>query len=539
MSDRPPFDPKRSRAAEGAKSPKHGAPTSEAQAAGPAAPFAEAAAQTLSPLEVNNLVSGAITRHLPSTIHVLAEIGDISRAASGHIYLTLKDPAAELRAVMWRSAAAKLRFEPRQGMAVIATGGVEVYAARGSYQLIVRRIEPRGVGALEVAFRQLREKLEREGLFADARKRPLPRVPERVALITSPDGAVLRDIVRTVARRWPAIELLLFPVRVQGDGAAAEIAAAVERMSEHAASLAIDVAIVARGGGSAEDLWCFNEEIVARAVAHSSVPVVSAIGHETDVTICDFVADVRAATPTAAAELITPDRRDVQLTLRRHETRAVRAATATIDLARHRFDRMVAYDGIARPLRRINERSQRLDELTHRLRIASLERFRDARRDLARAELIILRFAAGTQFVRLAQRLDHHAARLRAGLVAVLNRSRQRLLRAAARCERALPLRSLARSGEHLANCDSRIRLALRQTIGSCRSRLDARARAAEACHPVQTLRRGYSVTRDARSGRVIRSTADIVDGKRIVTQVADGEFRSTADDPRQPRLFD
>jgi len=266
VAERLPFDPARIRR-----------PAPPRDAGGPT---------LLSVRQVNELVRGAIAAHLPPTLHVLGEIGDLSRPASGHLYLTLKDPSSELRCVMWRSTAASLKFAPEAGMEVIATGSLEVYTPRGTYQLIVRKLEPRGVGALEVAFRQLKEKLEREGLFDPRRKKPLPRIPERIAVVTSPTGAAIRDILHTLARRFPALEIIVFPVRVQGEGAAEEIAAAIRLLNEHAAALGgLDLAIVGRGGGSLEDLWAFNEEVVARAIAASRIPIVSAVGHEVDVKI--------------------------------------------------------------------------------------------------------------------------------------------------------------------------------------------------------------------------------------------------------------
>lgn len=519
MADRPIFDPVRMRA-----KPADRVDTGD----------------LLTPLQVNNLVSGAITKHLPATLHIVAEIGDLSRPSSGHIYFTLKDAQAELRAVMWRGAAAKLKFAPEPGMEVIATGGIEVYAARGAYQLIVRRIEPRGVGALEVAFRQLREKLEREGLFDTRRKKPLPRIPERIAIVTSPSGAALRDILRTIARRYPAVELFVFPTRVQGEGAAAEIAGAIQRMNATAEQFGgFDAAIVGRGGGSAEDLWCFNEEVVARAIAASRVPIVSAVGHEVDVTISDFVADVRAATPTAAAEIVTPDARELVVAIQRAAQRAARAATGKFDIARHALGRVSAYDGIARPMSRVNERAQQLDELTHRLTLAIGGTFADARRDLTRAEMVMLRYAAGAQFARLSHRLENRGARLLAGMTRTITRARERILRATARAGNALPLSRIGRSEEHIHQADSRLRLAAMRAITAARTRLNDSLRAAQACDPKRTLQRGYSITRDARSREILRSTQSIKPGTRIITEVADGEFRSTADDPKQSRLFE
>jgi exodeoxyribonuclease VII large subunit len=523
LAERSPFDPSRIRVPESERVP--------APAEVPA---------TLTPRAVNELVRGALARHIPATLHVLGEIGDFSRPQSGHLYFALRDPYSELRCVMWRSAAAKLKFAPELGMEVIATGGLELYMPRGTYQLIVRKLEPRGVGALEVAFRQLRERLEREGLFDPRRKRPLPKVPQRVAIVTSPTGAAIRDILQTLARRFPAAEILVFPVRVQGEGAAEEIAAAIRQLNQHADALGgIDVAIVGRGGGSLEDLWAFNEEIVARAIAASAIPIVSAVGHEVDVSISDLVADVRAATPTAAAELIAPRLVDLIEWLDRQAIRVLRAASHTMELARSRLDALLAYDGLARPLARLRERSQLIDERQQRLRLVTAEQFRTARERLSHADLLILRFGSGAWFAWLSQRLEQRVFHVRRGIEQLLLTRERRLNAGAARLQRAAPAGRLERYDEHLHHVRHRIVTTLRHALAHHRRLLNTRMEAIAACAPQRVLRRGYSVTREARTRQIIRSIEQIKKKMRIITELADGEFRSTADDPKQPRLFD
>jgi exodeoxyribonuclease VII large subunit len=495
---------------------------------------------TLTVRQVNELVRGAIARHLPPTLHVLGEIGDCSRAASGHLYFTLKDEHSELRCVMWRSSAGRVRFELQTGLAVIATGSLDVYAPRGTYQLIVRRIEPRGVGALDLAFRQLKAKLEREGLFDPRRKRPLPRFPERIAIITSESGAAICDILKTIARRFPAVEVLLFPVRVQGEGAAAEIAAAIALMNEHAAALGgIDVAIVGRGGGSLEDLWAFNEEVVARAIAASRVPIVSAVGHEIDISISDLVADVRAATPTAAAELVTPHVADLRSWLMRLADRCTRAAAHTLELSRSRLKAVLSYEGLARPLARLREQVQLLDERQARLGEALLKRLAVSRRRLARCEMAALRFGSGADLARWGRRLEVRLLRLEHCLDRRLAEASRRQGELVARLRIAFPGGRLARLDERIRHTVHRLTTGLRAWFARQHRHLEERTALAAACHPRHVLARGFSLTRDARSGRVIRSISDVYDRQRLRTQVADGEFCSTAEDPRQPRLFD
>ncbi|MCK4342463.1 MAG: exodeoxyribonuclease VII large subunit [Phycisphaerae bacterium] len=494
----------------------------------------------LSVRQVNELIRGALARYVPATLHVLGEIGDLSRPASGHLYFSLKDPDSELRCVMWRSSAARLKFEPEVGLEVIASGGIELYTPRGTVQLIVRRLEPRGVGALEIAFRQLKERLEREGLFAASRKRPLPRIPERIAVVTSPSGAAIRDILQTVRRRYPALEILLFPVRVQGEGAAEEIAAAVGALNKHAEALGgIDVAIVGRGGGSLEDLWPFNEEVVARAIAASRIPIVSAVGHEVDVTISDLVADLRAPTPTAAAELVSPSLADLLDWLGTQTTRAARSVTHAVQLARAELEATLAAAALARPLARINERRQLVDELQQRLHDSLTAAFRRGSERLAAAGLTLLRFRTGARFSEARRVVEQRLHRFLQALNAMALSGEHRLATSLAGLERAQPAGQLKRYDEYLRHTPERLAAAVRLAVVPRRRLLDARLQALSACDPRRVLQRGYSITRDARSRQVIRSVQQIRDKLRIITELADGEFHATADDPKQPGLFD
>ena len=243
------------------------------------------------------------------SVWVAGEISNLARPQSGHCYLTLKDDQAQIRCALWRNAAARVRFDLHDGLEVVCRGRIDVYAPRGDYQLIIESIEPKGIGALELALRQLREKLAREGLFDPRRKRPLPPFVRRIAVVTSPTGAAIHDFLQVLGRRWRGADVIVVPTRVQGDGAAAEIAAAIALANR--LPLAIDCLVVTRGGGSLEDLWAFNEEAVVRAIHASRIPVISAIGHEIDVTLADLVADVRALTPSEAAELVAPAAEDL------------------------------------------------------------------------------------------------------------------------------------------------------------------------------------------------------------------------------------
>ena len=295
-------------------------------------------------------------------VAVGGEISNFSRPQSGHCYFTLKDDRAQLRAVMWRSVAERVRFPLEDGLEVICYGDLEVYPPRGQYQLVVRRIEPRGIGALELALRKLRDKLAAEGLFDPLRKRPLPRFPRRIAVVTSPTGAAIRDFLQVLHRRWRMADVLVVPAKVQGDGSAAEIAAGIAAVNR--IQPPVDVLVVARGGGSLEDLWSFNEEVVCRAIYASEVPVVSAVGHEIDVTLSDLVADVRALTPSEAAERVVPDAEEMLAHLRSTQQRLMQGLRGRAVSLRQRLDYLASRRVFRKPFDMVHGFVQRLDELS-------------------------------------------------------------------------------------------------------------------------------------------------------------------------------
>ena len=335
--------------------------------------------------ELTAAVKELLEASFPS-VWVGGEVSDFARPRSGHCYLTLKDDQAQLRAVIWRSTAARVRFDLHDGLEVLCRGRVEVYAPRGTYQLIVEQIQPKGIGALELALRQLREKLAREGLFDPARKRPLPRFMRRIAVVTSPTGAAIRDFLEVLRGRWGGADVLIAPVRVQGEGAAEEIAAAVATLGRMARPP--DCIVVTRGGGSLEDLWAFNEEAVVRAIFASPVPVVSAVGHEIDVTLSDLVADVRALTPSEAATLVAPAAEEIAAGLRHVHQRMTAALRNRAAAARSRLDALARHRVLRRPLERVHDLARRLDELEARSARAVRHRASAARQ---RAESIAAR----------------------------------------------------------------------------------------------------------------------------------------------------
>ncbi len=420
-------------------------------------------------LALRELVGGTFAE-----VAVRGEVSRVHYHGSGHVYLTLKDEDAVLAAAIWRTTARRLRFRLEEGQEIVAFGAIDVYPPRGTYQLIVRAVEPLGEGALRAAFDQMRRRLEAEGLFDPARKKPLPSIPRRIALITSPTGAAIQDLITVIRRRFPAVTLVLVPVRVQGDGAAGEIAHAVRFADEHARA---DILVVGRGGGSLEDLWAFNEEVVARAIAAAKTPVVSAVGHETDVTIADLAADVRAATPSQAGELVVPSREDLAhrlgLLLRRHE----RALRRTVDLAWQRLEAIADRPVLRDPVGCLRGRRERWDALGHRLGAQSpLARLRERR---ARTEEL-----GGRLLTPLARRL--RAAR------------------------------------EDLDGLEHRGRRGVHHRLESGRRAVAALDDRLRALSPLRVLGRGYALV-SREDGRLVRRGGEVAVGERIVTRVGDG----------------
>lgn len=324
----------------------------------------------LSVTELTGLVKEVLESSFP-LVAMLGEISNFRQASSGHLYFTLKDETSQVSAVMWRSAASRLKFCVEDGLEVIAAGPLELYQNRGTFQVIVKELIPQGVGPLELAFRQLQAKLSAEGLFDPERKRPLPTFPRRIALITSPSSAAVRDMLQILTRRWPVADVVIIPVLVQGEGAAEQIAEAlgfVHRLPR------VDVVITGRGGGSLEDLWAFNEEIVARAIAACPLPVVSAVGHEIDVTIADLVADKRALTPSEAAELVVPDQREIRGQLESVRDFLVASLRELVQDARREVDHLASRRVLTHPRERLHDQTQRVDELSDRLRRALQQR---------------------------------------------------------------------------------------------------------------------------------------------------------------------
>jgi len=315
--------------------------------------------QVLTVSEITRQIQGLLEGAFPA-VWIEGEISNLRIADSGHAYFTLKDAGAQLSAVLWRGVAGKLSVQLADGFRVIAFGEISVYEKRGQYQLAVAQLLPKGIGALQLAFEELKRKLAAEGLFDSSRKRPLPVLPQRIGVVTSPAGAALRDFLNIIGRRFPNLHIMIAPVRVQGEGAAQEIAGAIDELN---AMGLVDVIIVTRGGGSLEDLWTFNEEIVARALARSRIPTISAVGHEVDFTISDFVADLRAPTPSAAAELVVRAKDEFVRQLADHRQRLTQHLRLSLSEARRRLTACA----LRRPAEWLRQYAQLVDDLRHRL----------------------------------------------------------------------------------------------------------------------------------------------------------------------------
>jgi len=308
----------------------------------------------------------ASLEHKLSNICVIGEISNVRKPGSGHVYLTLKDKNAQLQAVVFRNTASRTKFELKDGMEVVSFGSITVYEPRGQYQLIINKIEPKGIGALQLAFQQLKEKLEKEGLFDHAHKKNIPFIPQKIGIVTSPTGAAIKDILNIIDRRFANVEILIYPVRVQGEGAAQEIAEAISELNNYSD---IDVIISGRGGGSLEDLWAFNEEIVARSIYNSRIPIISAVGHEIDITIADLVADKRALTPSEAGELVVP-RKDLLIEkIEKFKARLLQSLAGKLRLSKEKLARIANSYAMRQPFDRLNRWQQKLDEFAQRLNL--------------------------------------------------------------------------------------------------------------------------------------------------------------------------
>lgn len=430
--------------------------------------------------QVTNLVKAAINARLPARLVVRGELGDWKQHhSSGHCYFTLKDKGSVLPAVMWAGKFKSVRFEPEAGMEVLATGIVDVYPVGGKYQFYADKLEPQGMGALQLAFEQMVAKLQAEGLFEDEHKKPIPSFAERIGVLTSESGAAIHDISESIFSRWPPARLFLFPVPVQGPGAARAIADTIDRINRAPRRLGLDLLIVGRGGGSLEDLWAFNEEVVARAIYASSLPIITAVGHEVDTTVADLVADARASTPTKAAMVAVPDGEDIAERLRHYRSRLVGSLHNRVQLGHSRLNTIRASEVFKKPATVVWHRQQQLDELMAALR--------ESLRDLA---------------------TYHH----------------EQLNRYVGAIQRLEPYRLLGARRLELDRLANRTANGIATKLERGKMILEARAGQLMALSSKSVLGRGFTLTKRKKTGAILRTAEGIRSGDLLLTEFGQGK---------------
>lgn len=449
------------------------------------------------------MIDRALKDALPTGLRVVGEVGQFRERT--HWYFDLKDADAVVSCAMWQSAARKAGFTPRTGQQVVATGRVEFYPPQGRTQFIVDRLEPVGVGALELAYRKLLEELKALGWFESERKRQLPMFPKKVAIVTSRSAAALQDVLDTVAKRCPGLPLALVDVRVQGDGAAEQVARAIRAIGERHEQLGVDVILVTRGGGSMEDLWAFNERVVAEAIVASTIPVVAAIGHETDTTIAELVADLRCATPTQAAMRIAPDADALRRQLASLGGRLGGIVRRQVTLDAERLRGASRHAAFSDPMRFVDERREDLDIATKDMRSGITRRIESLERALEQTDRSLHRHRPDAEYARRDVRLQDAAVRLRAVM-------RERVRR------------------EDIEPASRALTAAMRQVLLTRSAEVEANARGLDLVGPQNVLKRGYSMTLRA-DGTILRSATDPRAGETIRTRLVDGTVASVVGD--------
>lgn len=411
------------------------------------------------------------------------EISNFRQAASGHAYFVLKDDKAQIKCVLFRGQRVGMKFTPEDGDQVLLLGRVTVYEARGDYQVIVEAMEPKGLGALQKAFEQLKEKLAKEGLFDESRKKTLPEVPWKIGVVTSSTGAAIRDMIHVIQRRNPKMSILLYPAKVQGEGAAEEIAKGIEALNKRKD---IDVLIVGRGGGSIEDLWAFNEEVVARAIAKSEIPVVSAVGHEIDFTVADFVADLRAPTPSAAAEIVVPKLNDLIADLQYLTNQMIERMEEDIEEYRERLRYLIDRRFFREPRHILETPTQRLDEMVQRL-LRGLDQW------------VLVKRGNVTQTVH--------------------------------RLFQASPAKKIQTLSERHNDLMARLARRMESQIKLKKEKLGGVAKSLDALSPLNVLDRGYSITTSKKTGKAVTSGKDVKKGDTVRIRLAKGQLDATVDE--------
>ncbi len=427
--------------------------------------------------QVNSLIKEILENNLPGRLTITGEITDFKHHHSGHCYLSLKDESSQLPCVMWKSKFSKLKFQPENGLAVIADGFIDVYSPHGKYQFYVESMIPAGVGALQLAFEQMVKKLKAQGLFDEVHKKAIPAYPKRIGILTSESGAAVHDITDSIRHRWPCVKLFLYPVLVQGEGAAEQIAIAIRDINKRNEKLKLDVLIVGRGGGSLEDLWAFNEEVLARAIFDSKIPIISAVGHEINVTVADLVADARASTPTKAGVVAVPDIQEVLSDLANKQSRLNNSIKARLELSQQNLQTILASAVFRKPLLLVRNGQQQADELTVKLTKVIKELLVESSNKL---------HASYQQIVKIE------------------------------------PHRLLGKKKVDLNDLKNRARIAIKTIISGRQMQLTAQANRLAALNPKSVLQRGYSITMNKKTGLLVRTLQDVEVGNLLTTELAD-----------------
>ena len=474
--------------------------------------------------QVNSLIKEILENNLPSRLTITGEITNWSIARSGHAYFDLKDENALLPSVCWKSKLGKIKFEPENGLAVIAKGHIEVYSPHGKYQFYADSMQPAGVGALQLAFEQMIKRLREQGLFDDAHKKPLPTYPERIGILTSESGAAVHDIQDSIHNRWPPAKLFLYPVPVQGEGAAEEIAAAIRDVNRRNKNLKLDILIVGRGGGSLEDLWAFNEEVLARAIFDSKIPIISAVGHEIDTTIADLVADARASTPTKAGVVAVPDMQEV---------------LEKMANLRERLKSQLKF--------LVRSSQQQSDELCIRLESSVKHLLADTRNTLYAIVEQIRQIEPHRLLARKSLDLNNLQNQAKAALKAIINNSKMQLMGVEKRLPETMKEMLIERQRRLTVNFEKVVRIKPHQVIGRrmvelsnlrnranvgvCvilnkqRMRLTGAKNRLAGLNPRAVLKRGYSITTNKKTGLLVKCLKDVQIGELLNTELADENY--------------
>ena len=495
--------------------------------------------------QITALVKAALEAGLPAKFLVAGEISDWKiHQASGHCYFSLKDENAVLPCVMWARDFSGVKFKPENGLAVIAKGFIDVYMPRGKYQFNVEKLEPAGMGALNLAFEQLKRRLQAEGLFDEKHKKPLPKFPMRIGIVTSESGAAVHDIADSIQSRWPCAKLFLYPVLVQGEGAADDIAAAINNINSRNSRLKLDILIVGRGGGSLEDLWAFNEEAVARAIFASIIPVISAVGHEVDFTIADFVADKRASTPTKAGVEAVPDISEIHRQLENYRNRLSTNLKSVFQLCSENLATILASRVFKKPQLIVLNRGQQIDDLTSKMR-DSLRKYFDEAKELLRKNLEFVRRIEphrllGKKTIELnemknrsakavtaivlnrQQWVDELTMKMKASVRRYFDKAKELLRKNMELVLRIEPHRLLGKKTVELNEVKNRCSRSITAIVQRNLVKLTAQANRLSALNPKSVLNRGYSITTNKKTGLLIKKADDVEIGDIMITELAE-----------------